>query len=140
MSVAPQIAPTGATLTATPTVVARRERDGHADDGRDAAEGEASGFIVLTRGTDARRVPFWFRVDRRRSSAPSRTTLLHGPGVYHGNTKGKLSRVSSYRYPGSERRAPRSRSTCPGPSRSSASRPNGPLANFGAVVTSRGPA
>jgi len=63
-----------------------------------AAAGDGTGFVVLTRGADVRRVAFWFHVEVPRLRLdPHRT--LHRPGLYHGNTAGKASRVSSYRYP-----------------------------------------
>jgi subtilisin family serine protease len=63
-----------------------------------ATAGDVTGFIVLTRGTDVRRVPFWLGV-----SAPKlrteRTTALKRAGTYTGTTKGAPSLVDSYRYP-----------------------------------------
>jgi subtilisin family serine protease len=64
----------------------------------DAAEGDAVGFVNLTRGTDVRRVPYWLHVEAPRLEKASRVTL-RGPGVYGGNTAGKKSLVSTYRYP-----------------------------------------
>jgi subtilisin family serine protease len=63
-----------------------------------ARAGDGSGFVVLTRGSDVRRIAFWFHVEVPRLQLdPHR--ILHAPGVYHGDTAGKASRVSSYRYP-----------------------------------------
>jgi hypothetical protein len=63
-----------------------------------AAAGDATGFVVLTRGSDVRRVAFWFHVEVPKLGLdPHRT--LRGPGLYHGDTAGKASNVSSYRYP-----------------------------------------
>jgi subtilisin family serine protease len=63
-----------------------------------ATEGEATGFVLLTRGTDVRRVPYWFGVEAPKlGNEPHRT--LTRPGVYGGNTSGKASLVSAYRYP-----------------------------------------
>jgi subtilisin family serine protease len=62
------------------------------------AEGDGYGFIVLTRGTDKRRIPYWFHVEiPRLGDEPHRT--LTKAGIYLGNTAGKKSLVSSYRYP-----------------------------------------
>ena len=48
------------TLTLTPVVAA------------DAADGDVTGFVTLTHGTDVRRIPFWFRATRPALvSAPS---------------------------------------------------------------------
>jgi subtilisin family serine protease len=65
---------------------------------RRAAASDDSGFVVLTRGGETRRVPYWLRVTVPRL-AGERSTLLRGPGVYRGNTRGRPARVSSYRYP-----------------------------------------
>ncbi len=62
-----------------------------------AVDGEHTGFVVLTHGTDTRRVPFWFRVATPRLGPPSRT--LTRPGVYSGNTARGTARVTAYRYP-----------------------------------------
>jgi subtilisin family serine protease len=60
--------------------------------------GDVNGFVVLTRGTDVRRIPFWFAVSAPRLASEPRTTLVR-PGVVSGNTRGGRSLVSSYRYP-----------------------------------------
>jgi len=69
--------------------------------GRDAVESDATGFVVLQRGTDRRRIPYWLRVERPRLGAPSAT--IGRTGTYSGNTRGKPSRVTSYRYPDNPR-------------------------------------
>ncbi|MFL5919260.1 MAG: S8 family serine peptidase [Gaiellaceae bacterium] len=66
--------------------------------GRSAPEQEVSGFILLSRGTDARRVPFWFRIERPRLPLDRHLALRH-PGQYRGNTARGAARVSTYRYP-----------------------------------------
>ena len=40
---------------------------------RRRSEGDATGFVVLTRGADVRRIPFWFRVEtpQRSRSEPA---------------------------------------------------------------------
>jgi len=65
---------------------------------RNATEGDATGFVLLERSGDVRRVPFWLRVEVPRLGLDPHSTLTH-PGVYSGDTAGKASRVSSYRYP-----------------------------------------
>jgi subtilisin family serine protease len=63
-----------------------------------AETGDGAGFVVLTRGSDVRRIAFWFHVEVPRLGLdPHRT--LHKPGVYRGDTAHQASRVSSYRYP-----------------------------------------
>jgi subtilisin family serine protease len=66
--------------------------------GRRLAESDASGFIVLTRGTVTRHVPFWFRVERPQLQRERHISLTH-PGTYSGDTSHGVARVSTYRYP-----------------------------------------
>ena len=68
------------------------------DVGRSARAGDASGFVVLTRGGTTRRFPYWFRVSVPRLGSEGHTVLKR-PGVYSGNTRGRPARVNSYRYP-----------------------------------------
>jgi subtilisin family serine protease len=58
---------------------------------------DATGFVVLSRGGQTRRLPFWLRVDRPELSPPARELIR--TGVYRGTTVGAPSRVSTYRYP-----------------------------------------
>ncbi|HEY3462514.1 MAG TPA: S8 family serine peptidase [Gaiellaceae bacterium] len=102
-----------------------------------AKAGDGAGFVVLTRGSDVRRIAFWFHVETPRLALdPHR--ILRRPGLYRGDTAGKASRVSSYRYP--------ERGLAPGVPR----RLGGPeqvfrftlrraVANFGVAVVSRAP-
>ena len=99
VSVAPQSMPAGAKLKALATTLDAGETlplvltvSAH------ASSGDATGFVVLTRGSDVRRVPFWFHVEVPKLQLdPHRT--LSAPGVYRGNTAGQPSRVTTYRYP-----------------------------------------
>jgi hypothetical protein len=61
-------------------------------------EADTTGFVVLTRGADTRRIPFWFRLEQP-ELATEKATPLSKTGVYTGTTAGKPSRVSLYRYP-----------------------------------------
>jgi subtilisin family serine protease len=65
---------------------------------RSARRRELTGFVVLTRGAERRRIPYWLRV-----SAPSlaRKTArpLRRPGLHKATTRGASARVRSYRYP-----------------------------------------
>ena len=91
--------------------------------------GDVTGFVVLTRGTDVRRIPFFFYVSVPRLATEVRT-LLRRPGSYHGTLKGAPARVSVYRYPtGGD-------VTYPGPERAYRVTITGRPANFGTVVTS----
>jgi hypothetical protein len=62
------------------------------------ADGEVAGLVVLSRGADRRLLPFWLRVATP-ALAGLRTTPLPRPGLYRGNTRGRQSVVSVYRYP-----------------------------------------
>jgi len=64
----------------------------------DAAEGDATGWITLTRGGDLRRIPYWFHVEIPRLGEEPHRTLTKA-GLYGGNTAGGKSLVSTYRYP-----------------------------------------
>ena len=97
-----------------------------------AAAGNGTGYVVLTRGADVRRVAFWFHVEIPRLGLdPHR--ILRGPGLYHGNTAGKASRVASYRYP-QRGLAPGVPTRLGGPEQVFRFTLRRPVANFGAVV------
>ena len=98
----------------------------------DAIEATHTGFIVLQRGADHRRIPFWFRVAAPRLGQ-EQTTPLAQTGTYQGDTRGRPALVDSYRYPEDARGLGVSR-TLLGPEqvfRVSLSRP---VANFGVAV------
>jgi subtilisin family serine protease len=102
-----------------------------------AHAGDGAGFVVLTRGADVRRVAFWFHVETPRLALdPHRT--LGAPGLYHGDTAGKASHVSSYRYPqrGLASGVP---TKLGGPEQVFQFHLRRPVANFGAVVVSQAP-
>jgi subtilisin family serine protease len=66
--------------------------------GATADERDLTGFVVLTRGTDVRRVPYWLRVEAPKlERAPHRQ--LTKAGIYHADTSRGASLVSEYRYP-----------------------------------------
>jgi subtilisin family serine protease len=133
VTLASQSAPAGSTLTVTPAVVPGTSVTVTLTTASDAAEGEGVGFVVLSRGTDVRRLPYWFRATAPQLAGEPRT-LLRGPGLYRGNTAGKPSRVSSYRYPeaGGAASVPLDLSGPEQVFRFVAART---LVNFGAVVT-----
>jgi hypothetical protein len=99
----------------------------------DTAEaGDGTGFVLLTRHSDVRRVAFWFHVEVPKLGLdPHRT--LRVPGVYRGDTAGQPSRVSSYRYPeqGLALGVP---TRLGGPEQVFRFTLRRPVANFGAVV------
>jgi subtilisin family serine protease len=103
----------------------------------DATEGDESGFVLLTRDADVRRVPFWFHVEAPQLALDPHRTLAK-PGLYRGNTAGKASRVSTYRYPdrGLAAGVPTNLS---GPEQVFRFTLKKPVANFGVVVLTRAP-
>jgi subtilase family protein len=102
----PQLTPSGVLLTpSAPVVVPGTSVDLMLSVSPTAAEGEATGFVVLTRGTDVRRIPYWFRVESPKLGTEPVRTVTHA-GTYTGNTAGKPSLVSSYRYPDGSLGAP----------------------------------
>ena len=65
---------------------------------RRAATADSTGFVVLTRAGETRRIPYWLHVSARALGREPHT-LLRGPGTYRGNTRRGRSLVSSYRFP-----------------------------------------
>ena len=133
VSVAGQSMPRGAALVpGAASVVAGSTLDLTLTTTADAAEGEATGFVLLTRGTDVRRVPFWFRVEAPQLGKDPHATIAT-TGTYRGDTAGKASRVSTYRYPelGVTAGVPTNLS---GPEQVFRFVLKRPVANFGAVV------
>jgi subtilisin family serine protease len=63
-----------------------------------APERDASGFVVLSRAGEVRRIPYWLHVTAPRLAREPRR-LLRRPGTYRGDTRGRPALVSSYRYP-----------------------------------------
>ena len=97
VSVSSQVAAGGASVTAPSTVNVPGTLAVRASASGAAREKDVTGFVVLSREGVTRRIPYWFRVERPRLGGPSAT--LSRPGIYHGDTKGKPARVTSYRYP-----------------------------------------
>ena len=136
VSIATRSAPDGVTLSPSADTVAPGTTIGITlTVSATAAEGDATGFVELTRGTDVRRIPFWFRVEIPQLGLDPHTTLT-GPGLYNGDTAGKASHVSSYRYPdrGVASQVPTRLS---GPEQVFQFTLRKPVANFGAVVLTR---
>jgi hypothetical protein len=102
---------------------------------QNAQQAETSGFVILSRGTTTRRIPFWLRVTTRALLGESHRTLAK-PGIYRATTAGRPSRVNCYRYPTNP--GPLGVPPClPGPELPFLVRV-GPVANFGVVILSRG--
>ncbi|MBA2461932.1 MAG: S8 family serine peptidase [Actinobacteria bacterium] len=99
-----------------------------------APEAEVSGFVVLTRGAERRRIPYWFRVSAP-ALAGAKPGRLARPGLYRATTRGGTSLVSRYRYPESPERLGFA-TDLSGPERVFRVRLDRPTANFGVVVVS----
>ncbi len=127
----------GVTVTAPTTVTVPGQLQLSAAVGSSAAESEQTGFVVLTQGSNVRRIPYWFRVTAPKlGTEPS--TPLQRPGVYPGNTSGKASLVSSYRYPD----APNGigvKTALGGPEQVFRVKSTGAVANFGVAVLTHAP-
>jgi hypothetical protein len=94
-----------------------------------AGPGDETGFVVLTRGTDVRRIPFWLDVSAPKLAGEAKIALKRA-GTYHGTTAGGPSLITTYRYPtGGD--VPYA-----GPERAYRVSITGHPANFGVVVTS----
>jgi subtilisin family serine protease len=99
VSIVAQSIPRGAALTPlAATLTAGASLPTRLTVSRTARAGDGTGFVVLTRGSDVRRVPFWFHVEVPKLGLEPHRTLRRA-GVYRGDTAGQPSRVSSYRYP-----------------------------------------
>jgi hypothetical protein len=138
VTVQPQSAPPGVLVSPeTSTVVAGTSVLIAVSTSPVAAEGDATGFVVLTRGTDVRRVPYWFRVEAPKLATEPFKTIAHA-GIYTGNTRGKPSLVSSYRYPDHSTGA-QFPTELGGPEQVFRFTLTRPVANFGVAVLSHAP-
>ena len=134
MSVESQTAAAGTTVTAPSTVAVPGSLPVTVRS-TGAAPADASGFVVLSRGADRRRVPYWFRVSTR-ALARARPTPLRRQGDHRATTRGGTTLVSRYRYPESPRGFSFT-SDLPGPERVFRVTLTRAVANFGVVVTSQ---
>jgi subtilisin family serine protease len=100
-----------------------------------APDTEVAGYVVLTRGAERRRLPYWFRTGAP-ALAGTKTTPLRRAGTYSSTTRGGSSRITAYRYP--ERPSGHGFAVrLPGPERVYRITLGRPAVNFGVVVTSR---
>ncbi len=88
----------GATVSAPATVSVPGALSIRATSTKAAKQGDVMGWVVLTRGTVTRRIPFWLRVTVPQLGRDRHRTL-NRPGIYQGNTRRGASRVGCYRYP-----------------------------------------
>jgi len=126
----------GASLLLAPTVTVPGTLELAPSITADAAEGDLTGFVRLTRGADVRRIPFWLRVVRP-GLASAATVALRVPGLYVGDTRGKPSLASRYRYPDVPAGGDVS-AVLLGPEQVFRVILTKPAANFGVVITRRG--
>jgi subtilisin family serine protease len=98
-------------------------------------EGEFSGYLVLRRGGDVRRIPYWGRRTTQKLGR-HRVVALARPGMYRATTNGRPALVSRYRYPESPRGVGVT-TTLRGPELVYRFLLTGRVSNFGVVVTSR---
>ena len=97
--------------------------------------GDASGYIVLQRGNDVRRIPYWGRRTVHKLDRHSVVALAR-PGVYRGTTKARPALVTRYRYPESPRGVGVT-TVLRGPELVYRFLLTRRVANFGVVITSR---
>jgi hypothetical protein len=133
--VEPQTAPSGALVTAPAAASVPGELVVTAASTPQAAQGEAIGHVVLVRGTERRRIPYWFRVAAP-TLASHRPRLLTRTGTYRGNTRGRPALVDSYRYPDNPSELGIAR-ILRGPEQVFRIRLARPVANFGVAITGR---
>jgi subtilisin family serine protease len=60
--------------------------------------GDLSGYLVLRRGADIRRIPYWGRRTAQKLGE-HRVAVLRRPGTFKSTTAGRPALVSRYRYP-----------------------------------------
>jgi subtilisin family serine protease len=135
VAVAPQGSPVGVAVSAPATVTVPGRFDVTATAAAGAAEADVTGFITLTLASVVRRIPYWFRVDAPKLAGEPHGTL-RATGTYKGQTKGKPSLVTSYRYPDGPNSAP---NVLSGPEQVFRVRLTKPAANFGVVVLAEAP-
>jgi hypothetical protein len=101
------------------------------------ADGEMTGYVVLSRGSERLRIPYWFGTGTP-ALAGAKRGVLRKPGNYKSSTRGGSTRIARYRYP--ERPVGFGfAATLPGPERVFRVSLARPTTNFGVVVTSRAP-
>jgi subtilisin family serine protease len=137
VTVVQQTGAVSVTVTAPATLTVPGSIAVRASAAASAAPVDATGFVVLSRGGQTRRLPFWLRVDRPELSAPSRELIR--PGVYRGTTVGAPSKVSSYRYPDLSPTGFEFPIRLAGPEVVYRARIRRNVGNFGVAITSRGP-
>jgi hypothetical protein len=125
----------GVSISAAPQLAVPGTLSLRASVGAGAPQGDATGFVVLSRAGKTRRLPFWLRVTAPRlARQPAR--LLVRTGNYRGNTRGRRALVSTYRYPENPGGIGVAR-VLNGPEQAFRVRIRRPVGNFGVAITSR---
>ncbi|HET9324819.1 MAG TPA: S8 family serine peptidase [Gaiellaceae bacterium] len=101
-----------------------------------ARSGEFTGFVVLRRGAETRRIPVWGRVTARRLARLPARRLVR-TGTYRGDTRGRPALVSIYRYPENATESGVAR-ILRGPEQVFRVRLRRPAENFGVAILSQG--
>ncbi|HKG10765.1 MAG TPA: S8 family serine peptidase [Gaiellaceae bacterium] len=96
---------------------------------------ELTGFVVLARGAERRRIPYWLRVSAP-SLARKQAKRLLRPGLHAATTRGASASVRTYRYP-SDVAVEGVTGTLAGPERVFRVRLRRPAVNFGVAVVWR---
>jgi subtilisin family serine protease len=96
---------------------------------RSAVNGDAAGFVTLSKAGETRRIPFWVEVNHPVLGTEPAITLTHD-GTFEGTTVGARSLVDRYRYPTA------GDTLYPGPEVVYRFRVTRPIANFGVAVLS----
>jgi subtilisin family serine protease len=120
----------GTRPTVSPAATVPGTLDVTAAVGAGATEGDGTGFVVLTRGLDTRRIPYWLHVERPALAKAVKTLTKNG--TYDGYTSKGKANVSFYRYPEGINLAPLA-----GPEQVFALRLSKPAANFGVRIVSQ---
>jgi subtilisin family serine protease len=117
-------------VSVTPAVIVPGELTVSARVSASATDGDFAGFVTLTRGTDARRIPLWLHVEIPMLGPPSRT--LTKTGTYPGNAALGRANVDTYRFP-----EPPGLASLAGPEQVFAYKLTTTVANIGARVVSQ---
>jgi subtilisin family serine protease len=133
-TVEPQTADPAVTVTVPPGASVPGQLAVTAAAGPGAFQADHSGFVVLTRGAERRRIPYWFRVAA--PALPGPTRVLRRTGTYRGDTRGRPARVETYRYPDDPRELGITRSLR-GPEQVFRVHLARPAANLGVALTTR---
>ena len=134
VSVTRQSGPASAVVAVPPTVTVPGPLPVTATTTR-TPDAEVTGYVVLTRGAEKRRIPYWFRAGAAKL-ATAKTTPLRRAGSYSSTTTGGSSRIVSYSYPQSPSNFGFP-ARLPGPERVFRLTLGRPATNFGVVITSR---